>query len=699
MSDQPQTNLDYALRYAAIGWKVLPLWNVNPAGQCRCGSDHTNEEGKPQPHKFGKHPHGGVGGLAPNGFLDATGDPEIIRQWFASDPDAGIGIACAASGLVVLDIDPRNGGDLTLARLEADHGVMHSDVVAKTQGGGEHRVFNAEQGCTYAVKLGKGLDIKHNGYICVQPTIGGQGVYRWEDGAHPLFGCEPSPHPALIRGKARSDYKLTERQGKPVATAQTFEDLAAALTYLEADNYDDWTKVGLALKPYEEAGYALWAKWSSKSAKFNATEARRKWDSDLVQPNSITYLSIFRAAMDAGWKNGGPNHGVTDVGAIWQELDLGDLDLEPVDYLIDDFLARSLMVFVGKPGMGKSTAMTAFAAIVAGFKLPDCPLTSPVKGRKIIYITEDTDQFKRNLTALNRNFGLSLDDLKASFVVLPSRRVVAKELLKLRSFIERHTVIHDCGVVMRPWVVFDTTSSTFHLEDENSNAEVAAILALLKAEFFESMQCSVCMVAHSHKHTTRQDFVTDPRGAGAWAGDTTLTSGIFEEDQQRYLMLGKKRYTPQHTEVKIELKTHQETVTDPYGRDQILYLDSVRFDWSSTSGRSKSRVNALESGAERLDNQLLKFLVNEQSMGRTYTLNGLTGDRAKIEGCPGRDRIREGIKRLTVNGLVLKCNGRPGVADGWKIEPTAAGIERITRQSLTTLPSSSRFGLAPERAL
>lgn len=387
MSDQPKTSLDYALQYAALGWKVFLVWNVDSQGRCRCGSDHPDSKGESQPNQFGKHPHSR---LAPNGFLDATADPEIIRKWFASDPDAGIGIACAASGLVVIDIDPRNGGDLTLARLEAEHGVIHSDVIAKTQGGGEHRVFKAEQAATYSGKLGLGLDIKHNGYICVQPTIGGQGVYSWQDGGNPLCGSEPSPHPALIKGQARPDYKLTERQGKPVATAQTFEDLAAALTFIHADDYVDWAILGLALKPYGEAGYALWVEWSSKSAKFNATEARCKWDHDLVEPDSITYRSIFRAAMDAGWENGGASQNAVESETTWQELDLGDLELEPVDYLIDDFLARSLMVFVGKPGMGKSTAMTALAAIVSGFKLPDCPLTSPVKGRKIIYITEDT---------------------------------------------------------------------------------------------------------------------------------------------------------------------------------------------------------------------------------------------------------------------------------------------------------------------
>lgn len=689
-------NLDYALAYAAIGWKVLPLWNTDVEGKCRCGSDHLDTSGLPDPTKFGKHPQGN---LVTHGLSDATNDVEKIKAWYAEDPNAGVGIACAASGLVALDIDPRNDGDLTLARLEAEHGVIHSDVMAKTQGGGEHRVFKAEPGVTYPGMLGAGLDIKHHGYICVQPTIGGQGVYKWEDEANPLCGYKPSPHPALLKGNANADYKLTEREGKPIATAQTFEDLAVALTYLEADHYDDWTKLGLALKPYGESGYAVWVEWSSKSAKFNAAEARRKWDDDLVEPESITYLSIFRAAMDAGWKNGGTKQYAADSGETWQELDLGDLALEPVDYLIDDFLARSLMVFVGKPGMGKSTAMIALAAIVAGFRLPDSPLTAPVVGRKIIYITEDTEQFKRNINALNRNFGLSKTEMKAAFVVLPARRVVAKELRNLRAFVERHTVVHETGVVLTPWVIFDTTSASFHLEDENSNAEVAAVLALLKAEFYEAMQCPVCMVAHSHKHSTRQDFVADPRGAGAWAGDTTLTSGIFEEDNNRFIMLGKRRYSPRYTEIRVELRNQQAPVKDSYGRIQTVELDSVWFDWSSATVRKQAHGRTVGVVDSALDENLLKFIVSEQSASRTYSQNGLVAKRTGIVGCPGRDRIREAISRLKISGDVLHGQGRVGGSDGWHIEPTSAGIERVNRSSSQAISSPSKFNIPAERGL
>jgi hypothetical protein len=45
-----------------------------------------------------------------NGFLDASKDENIVREWWTKSPDSNIGIACGLSNLCVLDFD--NGGDL-----------------------------------------------------------------------------------------------------------------------------------------------------------------------------------------------------------------------------------------------------------------------------------------------------------------------------------------------------------------------------------------------------------------------------------------------------------------------------------------------------------------------------------------------------------------------------------------------------------
>lgn len=54
-----------------------------------------------------------LGGLVPNGVLDASNDAEQIRTWWRAKPDANVAIACGPSGLTVVDCDHGN-------RIEAD---------------------------------------------------------------------------------------------------------------------------------------------------------------------------------------------------------------------------------------------------------------------------------------------------------------------------------------------------------------------------------------------------------------------------------------------------------------------------------------------------------------------------------------------------------------------------------------------------
>ena len=53
------------------------------------------------------------------GFLDATKSPDLIRKIWTRSPRANIGIACEASGILVIDIDGRNDGPATARALPA----------------------------------------------------------------------------------------------------------------------------------------------------------------------------------------------------------------------------------------------------------------------------------------------------------------------------------------------------------------------------------------------------------------------------------------------------------------------------------------------------------------------------------------------------------------------------------------------------
>lgn len=161
-----------ALSYARDGWPVFPLHHAS-GGRCSCGDA---ECGSP-----GKHP------LSPHGFKDATKDPAKIRSLWERHPRANVGIATGrASGLVVLDIDPRNGGTESLAALEREVGALPVTRTVKTGGGGEHRFFRRPDGdCKSAKGFRPGLDLKSDGgYVVAAPSSHSSGRrYQWVDPA------------------------------------------------------------------------------------------------------------------------------------------------------------------------------------------------------------------------------------------------------------------------------------------------------------------------------------------------------------------------------------------------------------------------------------------------------------------------------------------------------------------------------------
>lgn len=168
-----------ALVYAARGWRVLPVHVAVRTGAglvCSC-----SKGAKCPPKHAGKHPR------TMHGTKDATTDPATIRAWWALWPGANVGIATgAASGLVVLDIDPRNGGDDTFAELLETLGRLPPTVEALTGGGGRHLLFRHPGGRIVGTP-GAGVDVKADGgFIVAAPSVHPSGRdYAWEMSSDP----------------------------------------------------------------------------------------------------------------------------------------------------------------------------------------------------------------------------------------------------------------------------------------------------------------------------------------------------------------------------------------------------------------------------------------------------------------------------------------------------------------------------------
>jgi Bifunctional DNA primase/polymerase, N-terminal len=171
-----------ALTYAERGWSVFPCHGIHPRGwgietpYCTCNLNIVCEHP-------GKHPR------CAHGVNDATCDPAIIRRWY---PNSNIAIATGAiSGIFIIDIDPRNGGGVTLAQLEGEHGPFPRDAVVWTGGAGIHLYYAYPKtggpiGNGGNV-FGPGIDLKGNGgYVIAPPSLHySLKQYRWRGGVMP----------------------------------------------------------------------------------------------------------------------------------------------------------------------------------------------------------------------------------------------------------------------------------------------------------------------------------------------------------------------------------------------------------------------------------------------------------------------------------------------------------------------------------
>lgn len=149
----PESPLDAALVYAAVGFHVFP-----------CGQN--------------KRPR------TPNGFKDATVDEAQIRAWWTQWPHAQVGVACGASSLAVVDLDVdlkegRDGVAAFAAHCGPDtHGC---GCIALTPRGGRHLVYRMpEQVVANRANVLPGVDVRGDGGYIVVPD--GRPGREWIEG-------------------------------------------------------------------------------------------------------------------------------------------------------------------------------------------------------------------------------------------------------------------------------------------------------------------------------------------------------------------------------------------------------------------------------------------------------------------------------------------------------------------------------------
>jgi Bifunctional DNA primase/polymerase, N-terminal/AAA domain/Winged helix-turn-helix DNA-binding len=377
--------LDEALRYAGRGWPVL---------QCELRD---------------KRP------LTMGGVKSATTDESTIRMRWRGCPNANIGVATGmASGLVVVDVDPHNGGTASLAELEARHGPLPRDYVVATGGDGQHIYLRSPEGVTVrCCKLARGIDIKaEGGYVIASPSTHPSGnPYRIErDGDVP-----PAPDWLLAltgkKGKAQAhpstppqvrierdgnvddlrvsdDIKRLIRDGKP--NGERSEAVFGALRAMLKAGHSDEEIIGMFMDPAN----ALGEKPREKGRAWLQGEigrARRKRDrgaestsqGDGVDETGPNHWDGVRSAPGGDSGGGDGNHGRDDkrtngfasrnggasanpLARIVSAADLVQREFPEPRWIVPNVLPEGLTILAGKSKTGKSWWGLQTAADVAG---------------------------------------------------------------------------------------------------------------------------------------------------------------------------------------------------------------------------------------------------------------------------------------------------------------------------------------------
>ncbi|MEO1672996.1 MAG: PriCT-2 domain-containing protein, partial [Cyanobacteria bacterium J06631_2] len=137
-------------------------------------------------------------------------------------------------------------------------------------------------------KLANGLEIRGRNLLSTLPpsTHPMTGKYRWL--------TAPDRHKIPIISSLWLDrlrpLPQTKAIGSRAFSNKTVEELVHAINPIFADTYDDWIRVGMALKDWDEGLSGLWDEWSRSSGKYKPGECTYRWST--FNGSGITFRTL-----------------------------------------------------------------------------------------------------------------------------------------------------------------------------------------------------------------------------------------------------------------------------------------------------------------------------------------------------------------------------------------------------------------------
>ncbi|MFJ2544382.1 AAA family ATPase [Microbacterium sp. NPDC087589] len=437
-----------------------------------------------------------AGGLS---VYDATTDPQRIVDLWTDHPGSLVGVACGASGLLVVDIDRHEGGADGFASLDAARVALPETWQhASLSGRGAHLVYAAPSGGAAGGQPHPGVDLKGDGGYVV--WTGGVPDSRDAFAPAPEWTLAPRREGVAGSDSERVAAWLAKHTGQPSAT------LADALAALPSHGSTEWNNanlLALALPLVQASQWSLGG--AAARAEFAARYSAGTWHSPENERAALRafdralarldYPSAFAAvpAVEATFidmADTAPVPTAPTHSAPFQILSRADLKALPrPEWLVDGLVQESgIIVLAGEGGLGKSFLAIDWACRLA---TGERWFGRKVKHGKVLYVAgEGVEFFDDRLTAWEEHHGLRVPDDRLQYVCDGFTLSDPAAVEHMRQVVAAH------GFDL---VILDTLSQLAEVENENDNAQLAAVLRQARAIRQARPGCSVLIVHHTNK--------------------------------------------------------------------------------------------------------------------------------------------------------------------------------------------------------
>ena len=597
--------LESALAYAARGWAVLPV----VPGEKLPATQH--------------------------GVHDATTDGEQIRKWWTANPDFNIGIAAGErSGIVVFDVDPRNGGEDSWESWQEANGKAPDGMVQMTAGGGIHCIAHYTKELR-SCKLADGIDLLSDGrYFLASPSVVGGREYFWDgDGRSPML----TPPEWIEAYHAKTSSRAKALAGGEIIKGRRNDGLAAIGGGLRS----------MGLTEHEIAATLLTVNNARCDDPLPESEVRQiarsvsRYEADTDVGASVALGAS--AADDLLRIDSGGDYYMTRASAFLSQP-------APLQWAIRGWVpAGGLTMLYGESGVGKTFITLDMAASVAcGMEWMGCKVRQGV----VVYLCgEGNYGLRLRVAAWAKDRGRTdLDNL------IVSNRSIDIGSMTAPTIIAAIREVTDKPVSL---VVVDTLNN--HMAGDENSARDTRLMVNACKSVIDSLGCAVCLnhhIGHGGEAKGRA------RGSSAWKA--SLDSSILVGKSGEVLTISSTKMKDARPPDDLHAELRQ--VELPWVNDEGEPETSAVLGTTTMQPRPKADNKLTEavgditrawfhSGADELDglpyisrSALLNYLIGERGISERSA-----GQYVK-ESAPGKP-----IALLTESNVIKRAN------HGWVI--------------------------------